>query len=365
MLAEIIRKRRKILKKRKQTVAAAVLVLMMGVLLFVGGRKSAAEQYEASFYDVFDTQTQVIGYASSKKQFTEQMEQIKEQFQYYNDLFDIYHDYEGINNIKTINDNAGKEPVEVDPEIIALLKLGIEMEEQTDGNVNIAMGSVLSIWHDYREAGINDPKQAKLPEMKELEAAAEHTDIHGIVIDEKASTVYLKDPEMSLDVGSIGKGYAVQKVAEYAKEELGVTSMLFSVGGNVCAIGGHPDGTPWRIGIQNPDVDSDQAYLQKVSVQDVSVVTSGNYQRYYEVDGKRYCHIINPQTLLPADTFSSVTVITPDSGIADALSTTLFNMSLEEGMQFVKEQDQVEAMWVSEDGTIAYSDGFEAYLTEN
>ena len=205
----------------------------------------------------------------------------------------------------------------------------------------------------------------KLPEMEELQAAAEHTDIHGIVIDEQASTVYLKDPKMSLDVGSIGKGYAVQKVAEYAKEELGVTSMLFSVGGNVCAIGGHPDGTPWRIGIQNPDVDSDQAYLQKVSVQDVSVVTSGNYQRYYEVDGKRYCHIINPQTLLPADTFSSVTVITPDSGIADALSTTLFNMSLEEGMQFVKEQDQVEAMWVSEDGTIAYSDGFEAYLTEN
>ena len=270
-----------------------------------------------------------------------------------------------MNNIKTINDNAGKEPVEVDPEIIALLKLGIEMEEQTDGNVNIAMGSVLSIWHDYREAGMNDPKQAKLPEMEELQAAAEHTDIHGIVIDEQASTVYLKDPEMSLDVGSIGKGYAVQKVAEYAKEELGVTSMLFSVGGNVCAIGGHPDGTPWRIGIQNPDVDSDQAYLQKVSVQDVSVVTSGNYQRYYEVDGKRYCHIINPQTLLPADTFSSVTVITPDSGIADALSTTLFNMSLEEGMQFVKEQDQVEAMWVSEDGKIAYSDGFEAYLTEN
>ena len=293
------------------------------------------------------------------------MEQIKEQFQYYNDLFDIYHNYEGMNNIKTINDNAGKEPVEVDPEIIALLKLGIEMEEQTDGNVNIAMGSVLSIWHDYREAGMNDPKQAKLPEMEELQAAAEHTDIHGIVIDEQASTVYLKDPKMSLDVGSIGKGYAVQKVAEYAKEELGVTSMLFSVGGNVCAIGAHPDGTPWRIGIQNPDVDSDQAYLQKVSVQDVSVVTSGNYQRYYEVDGKRYCHIINPQTLLPADTFSSVTVITPDSGIADALSTTLFNMSLEEGMQFVKEQDQVEAMWVSEDGTIAYSDGFEVYLTEN
>ena len=96
--------------------------------------------------------------------------------------------------------------------------------------MNIAMGSVLSIWHDYREAGSEDPYSAELPPMDELERAAEHTDIHDIVIDEEASTVYLTDPDMSLDVGSIGKGYAVQKVAEYAKNELGIQYMLFRSG---------------------------------------------------------------------------------------------------------------------------------------
>ena len=109
------------------------------------------------FFDVFDTQTQIIGYASSKEQFSEQMSLIKDKFQYYNDLYDIYHDYEGMNNIKTINDNAGIQPVKVDEEIIELLKLGITMDEKTDGNMNIAMGSVLSIWHDYRKQEVKIP----------------------------------------------------------------------------------------------------------------------------------------------------------------------------------------------------------------
>lgn len=98
-----------------------------------------------------------------------------------------------------------------------------------------------------------------------------------------------------------------------------------------------------------------------MEVQDLSVVTSGNYQRYYTVDGKRYCHIINQDTLMPADNFSSVTIITNDSGMADAYSTAIFNMPLAEGMEFVNQLDGVEAMWILEDGSIQYSDGFEEY----
>ena len=369
------------MEKKRQIAAVLILLALIGVIAYRHSTGKDLEKYEASFFDVFDTQTQIIGYASSKEQFSEQMSLIKDKFQYYNDLYDIYHDYEGMNNIKTINDNAGIQPVKVDEEIIELLKLGITMDEKTDGNMNIAMGSVLSIWHDYREAGSEDPYSAELPPMDELERAAEHTDIHDIVIDEEASTVYLTDPDMSLDVGSIGKGYAVQKVmrfifcilcnllnritfqkvAEYAKNELGIRYMLFSVGGNVCAIGGHPDGSAWAVGIQNPDVESDQAYIKKVEVQDLSVVTSGNYQRYYTVDGKRYCHIINQDTLMPADNFSSVTIITNDSGMADAYSTAIFNMPLAEGMEFVNQLDGVEAMWILEEGSIQYSDGFEEY----
>ena len=113
--------------------------------------------------------------------------------------------------------------------------------------------------------------------------------------------------------------------------------------------------------IQNPDTDAAQAYVEKVSVKDASVVTSGNYQRYYTVDGKRYCHIIDPDTLMPADKFSSVTIITQDSGIADAYSTAVFNMTLEDGMKFVNGLDNVEAMWILLDGSMEYSKGFEQY----
>ena len=194
------------MEKKRQIAAVLILLALIGVIAYRHSTGKDLEKYEASFFDVFDTQTQIIGYASSKEQFSEQMSLIKDKFQYYNDLYDIYHDYEGMNNIKTINDNAGIQPVKVDEEIIELLKLGITMDEKTDGNMNIAMGSVLSIWHDYREAGSEDPDSAELPPMDELERAAEHTDIHNIVIDEEASTVYLTDPDMSLDVGSIGKG---------------------------------------------------------------------------------------------------------------------------------------------------------------
>lgn len=341
----------------------AVLALLLGVLAAQHGTPQEQTRYTATFLDVFDTKTDIIGYGTSQAAFTEQMERLKEKLVCYNKLYDIYHDYEGINNIRTINDNAGVAPVVVDPEIIRLLQFSKEMYASTNGQVNIAMGSVLSIWHDYREAGNENPAEARLPSMEELRAAAEHTDITKIIIDEEASTVYLSDPEMSLDVGSIGKGYAVQRVAEYAKE-IGVEHLLLSVGGNVCAVGERLDGTKWRLGIQNPDLDSEEAYVRKVDAADACVVTSGNYQRYYIVDGERYCHIIDPDTLMPADYFQSVSVITKDSGVADALSTSVYNMPYEEGLAFVNGLEGVEAMWIMGDGSIRYSENFEAYVVE-
>lgn len=340
---------------------AAVLVL--GALAVWYGKPEEPQRYTATFLDVFDTKTDIIGYGTSKEAFTEEVSLLKEKLVYYHELYDIYHEYEGMNNIKTINDNAGIAPVEVDPEIIRLLQFSKEMYGRTNGQINIAMGSVLSIWHDYREAGNANPAAAKLPSADELLVAAEHTDIEKIIIDEDASTVYLSDPKMSLDVGSIGKGYAVQRVAEYAGE-LGMEHMLLSVGGNVCAVGQRLDGTDWRLGIQNPDFESEETYVRKVDVADASVVTSGNYQRYYVVDGEVYCHIIDPDTQMPADYFASVSIIADDSGIADALSTAVYNMPYEEGLAFVNGLTGVEAMWIMEDGSIRYSENFEAYVAE-
>ncbi|MEE1086401.1 MAG: FAD:protein FMN transferase [Schaedlerella sp.] len=320
-------------------------------------------RFSASFFDVFDTQTTIIGYAESQEEFDEKVELLKEKLKYYHRLYDIYHTYEGMNNIKTINDNAGKEPVIVDGEIIDLLKMSREMYDLTSGEINVTMGSVLEIWHDYREEGRKDPENAAVPPIEDLETAAEHMNIENLVIDEEASTAYLKDAEMSIDVGGIGKGYAVQKTAEYAKE-IGFSNALISVGGNTCALGEKQDGSMWKIGIQNPDLDSDKTYVAKVYAKDVSVVTSGDYQRYYIVDGVKYCHIIHPDTLMPADEYASVTIVAKDSGMADALSTAVYNMTMEDGRKLIDELIDVEALWVKKDGTLIYSEGFSLLMDE-
>ena len=350
------------MKRNKIIAAILIAAVLVGVLVYRYANP-VMEQYTATFLDVFNTSTSIIGYAKEEETFTEEVKLLKEKLEYYHKLYDIYNDYEGINNIKTINDNAGIAPVEVDEEIINLLLLAKEMYDMTDGQMNVAMGSVLLIWHDYREAGVNHPENASLPSMEKLKEAALHTDIDQIIIDEEASTVYLTDPEMSIDVGSIGKGYAVERVAEYAKE-LGMEHILFSVGGNIRAVGTRYDKSSWRLGIQNPVLESEQSYVKRVEIKDMSLVTSGDYQRYYEVDGERYCHIIDPDTLMPANYFASVTVLTDDSGVADALSTSLFNMTMEEGLEFVNSLEGVEAVWVMHDGSLQYSENFGDYIVE-
>jgi len=352
--------------KKKEAVIAGVaffVVLLLTVLFYQKQEESQLSRYTATFFEVFDTRTDIVGYSTDEETFTEQVTLLKEKLEYYHRLYDIYNDYEGINNIKTINDNAGVAPVEVSEDIINLLLFSKKMHDATNGQINVAMGSVLKIWHNYRDAGMDDPANAQLPPMEDLVAASAYCDIEQIVIDENAMTVYLPDEHMSIDVGSIGKGYAVQRMAEYAKE-IGMESVLLSVGGNVCAVGTKLDGSDWRVGIQNPDTTSDEAYVGKVDVSDACVVTSGNYQRYYVVDGVKYCHIIDGDTLMPADYFVAVSIVASDSGVADALSTSVFNMPFEEGLIFVNSLKGVEAMWILNDGSIEYSDGFEVYVVD-
>ena len=342
---------------------AAVLLVIIGLLLSFYQKQTAGEQYRKNYIDAFDTVTTIIGYGDSQDEVTQKADVLTEELKRYHKLYDIYNTYDGINNLKTINDNAGVSPVKVDKEIIDLLKFSMNLYDKTDEQTNIALGSVLKIWHNYRNAGIDNPSTATLPPMDILEEAAKHCDINNIIIDEEASTVYLNDPEMSLDVGSIGKGYAVQKVSEYAKE-LGYNNMVISVGGNISVIGPKTDNNLWKFGVQNPDLESEQASIASVNLVDTCLVTSGDYQRYYTVDGIDYCHIIDPDTLMPADYCKSVTVITPDSGEADALSTAVFCMPYEEGLAFINNLDNVEAMWVLEDGSIQYSSNFQNYIAK-
>jgi len=338
-----------------------VLAAAMSLGLAGCGAKKPV-RYEATFLRLFDTRTTIIAYMDDKEEFPRYSQLIYDSLEEYHELYDIYNSYDGINNIKTINDMAGKAPVKVDKRIIDLLKYAKHWYEKTDGNINVAFGSVLRIWHDYRERGIEGPDPAELPPMEDLAEAAKHIDINKVIIDEEASTVFLADPEMSLDVGAIAKGYAVEQVSRIA-EESGFTSGLISVGGNVRAIGSK-DGTgkPWNVGIQNPDPGEGSNELHILDVVDASVVTSGIYERYYTVDGKNYHHIIDPDTLYPSELFKSVSIVCKDSGMADALSTAVFNMSLEEGMEFIESIPDAEAFWVLSSGEFKYSSHFMDYI---
>jgi len=330
------------------------LVLLCALLAGCSSAPKEPEQkqYTASFLDVFDTVTSITGKAENEEVFRAKTQAVHDALVEYHQLFDIYNTYDGINNLKNVNDNAGVAPVKVDSRILALLKDCRNYYDLTGGMVNPAMGSVLQLWHVARNDGINDPAHAYLPKEEKLQEAAQHMDFTAVVIDETASTVFISDPEVRLDVGAVAKGWATQRVAETAPEGL-----LISVGGNVCATGPKDAaGTPWVVGVQNPD--GGDNYLHTVYLTKGSLVTSGDYQRAYVVDGELYHHIIDPNTLYPSTLWRSVTILCDDSGLADALSTALFLLPLEEGRALL-DKNGSSAMWVDRNGEIFYSPGFQ------
>lgn len=343
--------------------AILLLTVILPCLLISCGK--AKEKYSSYSLDYFDTATSITGYAESQEQFDAVSNGILSALEEYHKLFTIYHRYEGLENLCTVNelDNGEHRVVKADKRIIDLLVYSKDMYKKTNGKVNIAMGSVLSIWHEYRTQGINDPASAALPSMSELTEAAAHTDINNLIIDEKNSTVFLADPKMTLDVGAIAKGYAVEMIAR-SLEEKGISGYVLNVGGNVRTVGTKGNGEKWLAGIENPTEDSDKQYIAYLNLAGESLVTSGSYQRYYSVNGKKYHHIIDPDTLLPAEGYLSISVVCKSSAEADALSTALFCSSYEEGLALVSSLDGVEATWVFSDGTRKSSDGFSAYLAE-
>ena len=309
--------------------------------------------------DYFDTVITITGYEYTQEDFDAVSKEVLDLLGEYHRLYTIYHRFDGLENLCTINELVDGEhrTVTVDRRIIDMLLYAKEMYNLTDGVMNIAMGSVLSLWHDYRTIGMDNPTEASLPPMNKLLSAAEHTDIEKMVIDEENCTVTLTDPLMKLDVGAIAKGYATERVALHL-EQKGVTGYVLNVGGNVRTIGAKADGDNWTIGIENPD---GEEYLAYLSLKGQSVVTSGSYQRFYYVDGKAYHHIIHPDTLMPAENFTSVSIVCNNSGLGDALSTALFCLSYEEGKSLIETIDNAEAMWVTKDGNTTYSSGWKNF----
>lgn len=331
-----------------------ILFAALSIVLTGCAAKKEQKQYTATFLELFDTVTTVIGFAGSEEEFSKKAQDVRDKLYEYHVLFDIYDEYESVNNLKTVNKNAGVAPVKVDKKIIDLVLDLKKYYDMTSGRVNAAMGSVLSLWHEARNDGIDNPMNAYLPDENALREAKKHTDFACVIVDTEASTVFLSDPGMSLDVGAAAKGWAAEKVAQTLPEGL-----LISVGGNVVATGPkNREGAQWVIGIQDPDSDN---YLHTIYLSKGSVVTSGDYQRGYVVENQYYHHIIDPDTLYPGAYWRAVTVVCPDSGLADALSTALFLMPLDQG-QALLNQCSAEAVWIDLDGNLHYSPGFQKLI---
>lgn len=355
----------------KKLLSLLVLCLLVSSMLLTGcvdGNENNSDVKKTQFknysFNYFDTVSTIIGYEEVGDDFGAVSNDAFELLGEYHRLFDIYNEYDGINNLCTVNNlyDGEHKAIRVDRKIIDMLLYAKEMYKKTDGKMNVAMGSVLSIWHDYRTEGSNEPWNAQLPPMYLLEEAALHTNIDDVIIDEANSTVLLADPYMKLDVGAFAKGYAVEMVAKYL-ESRGKYNYVVNVGGNIRTTGTKANGDLWKTGIENPNDTS--TYIEYIGLNKCAVVTSGSYQRYYFVDGKAYHHIIDPETLMPSEKgFLSVSVICKDSGMGDGLSTALFCMSLEDGLALINSLDGVEAMWVDTNEIKHYSNGFASYITE-
>lgn len=318
-----------------------------------------AKKFSTQFFGTFDTVIQVVGYAPDQAAFQGHAQAIQERFGELSRLYDRFYAYDGVNNIHTINQNAGVAPVVVAPEILDLLEITLERYHQV-GGTNIALGPVLDIWHDYigRYSG-TDPASTQLPPQAELEAASQLCNPDNILLDREASTVFLTQPGMMLDLGAVAKGYAAQVVADEAYAR-GFTSFIISAGGNVVAMDPPQDGVrkSWPIGIQDPFADPNDPKsesLDVVMVTHQSVVTSGDYQRFYMHGDQRIHHIIDPMTLQPANHYRAMTVVCDDSGEADYASTCLFVLPYEES-RAMAERMGWKALWVFPDGEIAYTD---------
>lgn len=310
----------------------ALWAAIFALSIFSGCEKAPPERYQTSYTDVFDTVCTFTAYCDSEEEFESVSESLHEELLRLHRLFDIYDGPQEGGILALNRDGYLENP---DEDILSLLELGKEYYGLSGGKLNIAMGSVLSLWHDAREAGV-------LPDKDRLSAASQHMDISKLVIEDGKIT--LSDPEMRVDVGAIAKGYSAQKAAELVRD-LGLENFALDLGGNIKTSGTKPDGE-WNIGIRNPD----GGVLTGVKASNLSVVTSGDYERFFELDGVRYSHIISPDTLYPADMYRSVTVICENSADGDALSTSLFCMDFEAGKALC-EKLEIRAIWLMPDGS--------------
>ncbi|MEC6747915.1 FAD:protein FMN transferase [Marinilactibacillus sp. XAAS-LB27] len=261
--------------------------------------------------------------------------------------------------ISRINEQAGKEPVAISDDLYALIKSSVTYSQETNGSFDLTIGPLTNLWR------IGYP-EARLPDQAEIDQALTLVDYNKVILNDQDQTVFLKDPGMRLDLGAIAKGFITDEIVQVLKEN-DVNTAIIDLGGNLFVMGNSPsdEQTEWQVGIQDPFEDRG-TILGSLPASDESIVTSGVYERFLEVDGKQYAHLMNPETGYPFDNeLAGVSVVTKESIDGDGLSTSLFSKGLDEGLNFVNQLDGVDAIFVTKNKEVYVSDGLKDFDLTN
>jgi thiamine biosynthesis lipoprotein len=255
--------------------------------------------------------------------------------------------YDAGSETSLINANAGEAPVGVSLETFQLIERSIRISQITQGAFDITYGSVdRRLWNF-------DTTLQRLPDKETARRMVKLINYRNILLNPEMRTVLLKEKGMRIGFGGIGKGYAAEK-AKAVMRVMGVTSGVVNASGDLTAWGYQPDGSPWTIGIVNPN--SAEAVFSFLKVTDMALATSGNYEKYIVIDGKKYSHTINPRTGLPVTGIKSVTILCPNAEIADAMATPVMIMGIRAGLDMINQLDNIEAVLVDDDDNVYASD---------
>lgn len=300
-------------------------ILLILLLLLTGCGK---QEYSKNLF-YMDTVINIKLYNVNEKKANEAFNYLDSLYQKYENLTDFYYSN---SELSKLNNDIN---YEISSELLDLIKIGYEWDIKTNGLLNVNIGNLTKIWHDFRENPVS------LPNLDDVKIESLKIENDKILND-----------KVNIDLGAIVKGYVTEKAGNYL-ESIGIDYYLINAGGNVKA--GKSNKGYYNIGIASPI--SNETF-EIVKDENISVVTSGGYERFYEYNGVMYHHIIDPNTLYPANNMKSVTVIGEDSGLCDILSTTLFLMDIDEGKEFIKDYD-VKVIWFTNDNQIIKSDNYE------
>lgn len=315
-----------------------LLLVNICLIMFIINKNIVREYSSNLFY--MDTYINIKINSNNKKNALEGLDKAEDIFRIYHNLTDRYN---SSSELYLVNHTNGE--VEVDERLYDLIKYAYDWYEESNGLFNINMGDVIDIWKKYRD------KLEGIPTNEELASA--NINIDNIKLLDNNTIL---NNGGNIDLGGIVKGYVTKIVGEEFKK-LGISDYIINAGGNVLV--GKKNKDVYKVGVESPLKDG--SIYQVVKGENISVVTSGSYERFYEYEGKLYHHIINPYTLYPSSFCKSVTVISHDSALADVLSTTLFLMSVEDGQAFLKKFDDVEAIWFVSSDQIVKTEGFNKY----